>query len=400
MTHHTTDGAASRPENHGLFSRARQFFAILGGIYVLVVVLLAIPLIQSHVLYMNALKLPWGAQFDAPEKYGLAPGKTTNVKITTADNVTLGAWFVLSDTLYHELPFPPQSSATKSHIPVALRTHPTILFFHGNGATRALSTRVRYYSAFSSRLKANVLAIDYRGYGDSEGAPSEVGLATDARAAWDWLMSYGTKAEDILIIGHSLGTAVASSLTVNLSDSGVQPKGTVLMSPFSSIYNLVDTYLLFGLFPVMLPLTLIPRAAQFYKSFLVHEFDTLSAITRMQAPLLIVHAENDWDIQHAHSDALFDALLELYLPPLNSPPLSPGTWSKGDWKAHGEQLKRRKEVRDSLLTETNIPNFGSLNELNSGEVRIVLLKTLEGSHNHVGTLEGVQDVIRNVFSLP
>lgn len=138
---------------------------------------------------------------------------------------------------------------------------PTVLFFHGNAATRALSKRIRLYSAYTSRLDTNVLAIDYRGFGDSPGTPTEDGLLTDARAAWDWLIAQGASPQDILIVGHSLGTAVASGLSVSLSEDGVKFRGTVLMSPFSSLHTLVDTYHIFGLLPVLSPLTMIPRAA-------------------------------------------------------------------------------------------------------------------------------------------
>jgi abhydrolase domain-containing protein 12 len=121
--------------------------------------------------------------------------------------------------------------------------------------------RVRLYSAFTSRLDANVLAIDYRGFGDSTGTPTEDGLLTDGRAAWDWLIAQGASPQDVIIVGHSLGSAVASGLSGSLSEEGVKFRGTVLMSPFSSLYTLVDTYHIFGLLPVMLPITMIPRAA-------------------------------------------------------------------------------------------------------------------------------------------
>lgn len=190
----------------------------------------------------------------------LAAGKTSNFKITTPDNHTVGAWFVLSDDHYRSLPFPPSPSAAEAHLSEALRSRPTVMFFHGNAATRALPVRVRQYSAFTSRLQTNVLAIDYRGFADSQGSPSERGLATDARAAFDWLISNGAAPEDVLIVGHSLGTAVASSLASSLSEETIRIRGLVLMSPFTSMYTLVDTYSVFGLFPVMLPLTMIPRA--------------------------------------------------------------------------------------------------------------------------------------------
>lgn len=389
-----------QPDNDGLFARLRRGFAVLGFLYLGAVILLAVPWFQSHILYMNALKLPWNAHFDAPERHGLAPGKTANIKIQTADNHTLGAWFILSDTIYHNLSFPPPPSAAELHISEAVAQRPTVLFFHGNAATRALSMRVRLYSGFTSRLNANVLAIDYRGFGDSPGTPTEDGLSLDARAAWDWLIAQGASPQDVLIVGHSLGTAVASRLSVDLSEEGVKFRGTVLMSPFSSLYTLLDTYNIFGVFPVMLPINMIPRAADIYKSFLVHKFDTLSVISKLKVPILILHAENDWDISHTHSDALFDALLEPYLPPVYSPSASQESWSTQQWNEYHAQLVLRRETRESSLTHTVIPNFGLMDQFDGFGEQITLLKTSTGSHNEVCTLEGVQEVIRVTFFTP
>ena len=61
-----------------------------------------------------------------------------------------------------------------------------MLFFHGNAASRATGFRVQHCSTYASRFGANVLAVDYRSFGDSTGSPSPEGLAKDARAAWDW----------------------------------------------------------------------------------------------------------------------------------------------------------------------------------------------------------------------
>ena len=195
-------------------------------------------------MYLNRLRFPWFADFDAPENYSLArkllslfqnhhynfqlANKTLNFKLNTADNETLGAWFILSDSYYHTLPSIPSSVDT--HVQEALKRHPTILFFHGNAATRAFSVRVQYYKAFTSRLRANVLAIDYRGFAESSGDPSEAGLVCDARAAWDWLISQGAKPDDILIMGHSLGTGVTAQLGAQLDQEGINHRGLVLLS--------------------------------------------------------------------------------------------------------------------------------------------------------------------------
>lgn len=193
-------------------------------------------------------------------------GKTVNLRLETSDNVSIGAWFILPNDYYQTLPFPPSSPA--SHVATTLQTHPTILFFHGNAATRAFRVRIGHYTAFSSRLGTNVLAIDYRGFGDSAGTPSEAGLARDARAAWNWLMDHGAKPENVLIVGHSLGTAVSALLAAELSGENIDYRGVVLLSPFSSIKTLLNTYSILGLFPVMRPISMIPGAPgqPFYSS--------------------------------------------------------------------------------------------------------------------------------------
>jgi acetyl esterase/lipase len=70
----------------------------------------------------------------------------------------------------------------------------------------------------------------------------------------------GAKEEDVLIVGHSLGTGVAAKLAVDLAEKGVRPRGVVFMSPFSSIRTVLDTYSILGFFPLMKPLAMIPGA--------------------------------------------------------------------------------------------------------------------------------------------
>jgi abhydrolase domain-containing protein 12 len=184
-------------------------------------------------------------------------GKTHNIKLTTTDNVTLGAWFTFSDPFYDSLSSPP---TLPHHLSTVLRSRPTILFLHGNAANRAFRLRLHLYTAYSSHLATNVLAIDYRGFGDSAGTPSEAGLTRDARAAWDWLLAAGAAPGDVLVVGHSLGAAVAVGLTSQLAEEGVRCRGLVAMSPFSALRTLLDTYNIFGIFPLLRPLAMVPGA--------------------------------------------------------------------------------------------------------------------------------------------
>lgn len=185
----------------------------------------------------------------------LTAGKTLNTKILTSDNVTLGAWFVLADPYYQSLRSGghPTSQPSLETIQAAIQAYPTILYLHGAAGRRSTTWRVQGYNAYTSRMQSNVLVIDYRGFGDSEGSPSEAGLASDAYAAWTWLVEQGARSHDVLIYGHSLGTGVAGKLGSRLARENVKPRGIVLTAPFSSLSSVVETYNIFG-FPVLQPL--------------------------------------------------------------------------------------------------------------------------------------------------
>lgn len=163
---------------------------------------------------------------------------------------------MLSDSYYqtHRIsPSFPANHTSREIIRDALRSKPTILFLHGTAGTRATASRIKHYVTFTSRLDANVLAVDYRGFADSTGSPSEPGLETDALASWNWILENGAKQEDVLVLGHSLGTGVASKLGRNLAIQGANPRGVALLAPFTSFAVLLEDYPLFGV-PILQPL--------------------------------------------------------------------------------------------------------------------------------------------------
>ncbi|KAJ7246410.1 Alpha/Beta hydrolase protein [Mycena rebaudengoi] len=377
------------------FSVARTSLTVLGGLYGLAIALLMVPYIQTQVLFSHRISLPLFADFDVPERYGLAPNRTVNLKIKTTDNETLGAWFVLSDPFYHSLPTIPSQPA--DYISAALKSQKTILFFHGNAATRAFKARIQHYTAFTARLSANVLAIDYRGYADSTGSPTEAGLARDARAAWNWLIENGASAHDILIVGHSLGTGVSALLGAELSDEGIAPRGVALLSPFSSISKVLETYSVLGLVPLIKPLAMIPFATNIVDRMLIHRFNTQALVPRIKGPVLIAHAENDWEIPYSHSEALFETFLDLVLPAAPSLPTNAVSHTQEDWASFQSQLAVRLEKREETVTTTILRNFGTVQEFTQSGRRVVFVKTLAGGHDYLGVQEGVQDIIGKTF---
>ncbi len=117
---------------------------------------------------------------------------------------------------------------------------------------------------------SSLLIPDYRGYGKSEGKPSEAGLYMDADAAYQWLIDQGHTQERIVIQGESLGTAVAVDLAARKPCAGV-----VLEAPFNSASQVAA-----GILPFLGPL-------------IVRSFDSKRKIGRIRAPLLFMHGDRD-----------------------------------------------------------------------------------------------------------
>lgn len=186
--------------------------------------------------------------------------KTLNLKLRSTDDVILGSWFTFSEPFFRSKIRTGAANAAEAEslIQDALKTHPTVLYLHGNAATRAVPTRVQTYSAFSSRMRVNVLTIDYRGFAESTGYPTERGTINDGLSAIKWLVSQGARPEDILVIGHSLGSGIATqSLEQAEREFGQSFRGLVLMGGQASVHHQMETFLLGGI-PVLRPVKLIP----------------------------------------------------------------------------------------------------------------------------------------------
>ena len=206
-----------------------------------------------------------------PKAYGL---DFESVQIATEDGEKLHSWWV----------------------PVE-RPRGTVLLFHGNAGS--IAGRVDYLLMFH-RLGYSTLIIDYRGYGQSTGKPSEAGTYRDAEAAWHWLTATrGIKAADIVLFGESLGGAVASWLAARVPpvtepavpQPGGTPRALILASTFTSVNDLgAEVY-------PFLPVRLISRIG----------YDNRANLQAVQVPVLIAHSPRDELIPYAHGRRLFDA---------------------------------------------------------------------------------------------
>jgi len=168
----------------------------------------------------------------------------------------------------------------------------TFLCFHGNAAN--IAWRADIYR-FLRGLPANVLALEYRGYGRSEGEPSEPGLYQDADAAYDYLVrARAIPPRRIIAMGQSLGTAVAAELA-----SRHEVGGVVLEAPFPSARAMARRIYWF-----------IPGLGWLIRSRLETSRNLERANRTFAAPLLVTHCTGDPVIPFAMGKEVFDAAPE------------------------------------------------------------------------------------------
>ncbi len=161
------------------------------------------------------------------------------------------------------------------------------LAFHGNASN--IANRAPIYE-FLRSTHANVFALEYRGYGHSEGKPSQPGVYRDAEAAYEYLVNTkGTDPKAIICFGQSFGTAVATHLAAHRQVAGV-----VLEAPFPSASRVARKVFWF-----------LPGV-----SLLVHgQLDTQAWLKEIRAPVLIVHCSQDPVIPFQFGQEVYDAAL-------------------------------------------------------------------------------------------
>lgn len=162
----------------------------------------------------------------------------------------------------------------------------TLLWCHGNAGN--VSHRLDNIREIHDRLGIGVFIFDYRGYGQSDGRPTEAGLYLDARAAREALVrSLGVPAGQIVYFGRSLGAAVALDLAL-----ANPPPGLILESPFLSVRAIANRTL--------------PGSGVLFKT----RFDSLEKVGRFRGPLLILHGDADEAVPYEHGRRLWEAASE------------------------------------------------------------------------------------------
>lgn len=217
------------------------------------------------------------------------------VFLIVAYGATLLAVYALQGRLIYPAP-PVRSDAPNGFEHVSYRTQdglalragyhlaqegrPTLLFFHGNGASWQSTS---YVTADLVARGFGVLAAEYRGYNDNPGSPSEAGLYRDGRAAYDFLLEKGISPGDIVLVGNSIGSGVATHLATE-----VEARALVLISPFDSLEETASRSLRW------LPV----------RQLLRDRYDNAGKFAHLTLPILILHGEDDTLIALEQAEAL------------------------------------------------------------------------------------------------
>lgn len=214
-------------------------------------ILLAIFLMQSKLIYYPEKEI-WAT----PQEVGL---KYENVTFSTEDDVALHGWYI-----------------------PAAEAEVTVLFFHGNAGN--ISNRLQTLQMLNE-MGLNVFIFDYRGYGQSEGSPTEQGTYQDGLAAWNYLTAErGIADSSIVIMGRSLGGSVASWLAARQ-----QPSAAVIESTFTSAADIAS-----DLYP-WLPVRMLIK----------YEYNTIENMKQIRSPLFMSHSRGDQIVPFDHGQKLF-----------------------------------------------------------------------------------------------
>ena len=201
--------------------------------------------------------LPYGDGFDPTDlDFGCE-----RAIFRSAEETTLTGWYVSAPEARHAL-----------------------LYCHGNAG----DYRDWVYAAEPWAMRGfDCLVFDYRGYGQSEGSPSEAGLYLDTEAAWLWLAERaGQKGLQASLLGKSLGSAVAIHVAVKYV-----PTSLVLDSAFTSMREVIAA-----------------RLPRIFRFVVPRRFESLAKVGRIACPTLIIHGTDDKLVPVCHAHTLLNRM--------------------------------------------------------------------------------------------
>jgi fermentation-respiration switch protein FrsA (DUF1100 family) len=235
--------------------------ALARGAALAVSIIVAFGIVARYTNLLDRLFIffPERALFETPGDRGLS---FEDVFFTTSDGVKLHGWFVPG------------------------RNELTLVWFHGNAGN--IGHRVDNLAEMHRYLGVNIFIFDYRGYGRSEGSPTEAGTYLDAQGAVDYLRGRPSVDPNRLVLfGRSLGCAIAAEAA-----SKSQPYALVLESPFTSVQAMAKRVYPF-----------LPGAGRLVRT----RYDCLSRVGSVGAPVMVLHGDQDSIVPYEMGREVYEA---------------------------------------------------------------------------------------------
>jgi fermentation-respiration switch protein FrsA (DUF1100 family) len=232
-------------------------------LHIVTVLVIAYAVLGLTLFFMQSAFLyrPLREIVNTPEDIGI---EFENVTLETADGVKLNAWYI------------PAKEAKM-----------TMLFCHGNGGN--IMHRLDSINLFN-KLGLNCLIFDYRGYGQSEGKPTEQGTYTDAMSAYKWLtQTKNISPDEIIVFGRSLGGSVAAYIAERM-----KVRALVLESCFTSYVDVGKKF-----YPYM--------PVRWFARF---KYDTIDSLKNVKCPVMVIHSRSDEMVPFEFGLGLYDVAPE------------------------------------------------------------------------------------------
>ncbi|KAI6242061.1 2-arachidonoylglycerol hydrolase ABHD12 [Aphelenchoides fujianensis] len=282
-------------------------FVPLPVVYFLLPLLIySFPYFFQHIFFLNFVKIPF-TDYQNLSAYGVGGGFNFYLRFNTTvggkpEAMQLGAWHVFPQSFAGR--FPPNADFSTDEIKKIVRRSdsPIVVYLHGNSFDRTTRHRCELYRILSA-LDYHVLAIDYRGYGDSWGRPTEIGVVEDAKAIFKYARELDPE-KPVFFWSHSLGTAVAARTVAELSVDGTPPNALVLEAPFNNLPEVISNH------PFSVPFRFLP----WFNSTVIEpliasglRFASDEHVAKISCPMLVFHAQDDHIIPVKLGRKLVDA---------------------------------------------------------------------------------------------
>ncbi|XP_006160590.1 protein ABHD12B [Tupaia chinensis] len=258
-----------------------------------------LPLVDM-LIYLNVFKFPLLVDFKKPET---KIPHTVNFYIRSEPKVLLGIWHTVPSCRGEEA-----SGKDRCWYEAALHDgNPIIIYLHGSAQHRAASHRLNLVKVLSDG-GFHVLSVDYRGFGDSTGKPTEKGLTVDAISVYEWAKARsGTT--PVCLWGHSLGTGVATNAARVLEDKGCPVDAIVLEAPFTNMWEATINYPMLKIYR-NLPGFLRMLMDTMKKDKIVFPND--ENVKFLSSPLLILHGEDDRTVSLEYGKKVYEIAHNAY----------------------------------------------------------------------------------------